>query len=318
MINIYEAVAANNRKSVVVIIGFMVFATLAVYFISQAIGVYVGYEPGGLGLAGAALIISGLISFGGYWFSDKIVLGISGARPADKSRDYLFFTVAENLAIGTGLPTPKLYVIQDTAPNAFATGRDSKHAVICATTGLLQKLDRTQLEGVIAHELSHIRHYDMRLMSIVVVLVGTVALLGDWFLRMSWYGRRSDSDRKSDQMGAIILIVGLVFAVLSPIIAQLIQLAISRRREFLADAGAISITRQPEGLISALRKISADHEPLEAANKATAHLYIINPFKSDSPQASRPEHRRGVDWFSGLFNTHPPVAERITALRRMS
>lgn len=309
MINIYEAVAANKRKSVIVIIGFIVFVTLAVYFISQAIGIYMGYEPGGLGTAGLALIISGLMSFGGYWFSDKIVLGISGARPADKRRDYQFFTVAENLAIGTGLPRPKLYIIDDTAPNAFATGRDPKHAVICATTGLLQKLSRTELEGVVAHELSHIRHYDTRLMSVVVVLVGVVALLGDWFLRMSWYGRGRD-DRKSGQLGAIILVIGLLFAILSPIIAQLIQLAISRRREFLADAGAVSITRQPDGLISALEKISADREPLEAANKATAHLYIANPFKDKGHGA--------VDWFSGLFNTHPPVSERIKTLRQMT
>lgn len=309
MINIYEAVAANKRKSFIIIVGFIVFVTVAIYFISSAMGVYFGYEPGGLGVAGIALIISGIITFVSYYFSDRIVLGISGARPADTRRDFHFYSAAENLSIGAGLPKPRLYVIEDTAPNAFATGRDPDHAVICATTGLLQKLTRSELEGVIAHELSHVRHYDTRLMSIVTVLVGMIALLADWFLRMSWHGRR-DSDRKSGQLGAIILVIGLVFAVLSPIIAQLIQLAISRRREFLADAGAVSITHQPSSLISALEKIASDHEPLEAANKATAHLYIINPFKEKGHGA--------IDWFAGLFNTHPPVSERIKILKQMA
>jgi heat shock protein HtpX len=310
MINIYEAVNANKRKSLLVIIGFVVFVTLSVYFISQAMGVYLGYVPGGLGFAGVALIVSGIISFGSDYFSDRIVLAISGARPADRKRDFQFFTVAENLALGAGLPMPKLYVIEDSAPNAFATGRDPEHAVVCATTGLLEKLTRSELEGVVAHELSHVRHYDIRLMSIVTVLVGMVALLADFFLRMSFYGRRGDDDKKSGQMGVIILMMGLVFAIVSPIIAKLIQLAVSRRREFLADAGAVLLTHQPSGLISALEKISADHEPLEAANKATAHLYIANPFK-DKGHGAR-------DWFSGLFNTHPKIEERIKALHKMA
>ncbi len=309
MINIYEAVAANKRKSLVVVIGFVLFISVAVYFISQAIGIYMGYEPGGFGIMGVALIISGLMSIGGYWFSDKIVLGISGARPADKKRDYQFYTVVENLSLATGIKMPRLYTIDDSAPNAFATGRDPDHAVICATTGLLSKLTRTELEGVIGHELSHVRNYDTRLMGVVAVLVGTVALLGDWFLRMSWWGRRRDSDRDSGQIGAIILVFGLLFAILSPIISQLIQLAISRRREFLADAGSVGITHQPDGLIQALEKISADREPLEAANKATAHLYIANPFKDKGHGA--------VGLFANLFNTHPPVEERIKALKQM-
>ena len=220
------------------------------------------------------------------------------------------------MAIGTGLLKPKLYVIEDTAPNAFATGRDPEHAVICATTGLLQKLSRTELEGVIAHELSHIRNYDIRLMSIVAVLVGTVALMADWFLRISFRGGRRD-DRDKSQLAALFLLLGLIFAILSPLIAQLIQLAISRRREFTADASAVGITRQPSGLITALEKIATDHEPLEAANKATAHLYIINPFKFDSKRAYPERSRRAVNWFSGLFNTHPPVEERIKVLQSM-
>ena len=305
MVNIHEAISANKRKSIVVMLGFVFFITVAVYFISQGMGYYLGYEPGGLGTVGLAFIVSGLMSIGSYYFSDSIVLTISGARPADKKRDFLFYTVAENLSISQGLPKPKLYIIDDSAPNAFATGRDPDHAVICATTGLLDKLTRTELEGVIAHELSHIKNYDTRLMGIVSVLVGIIALLGDWFLRLSWH---SDSDN-DNKKGGIFIIVGLVFALLSPFVAQIIQLAISRRREYFADATAISITRQPSGLISALEKISADNEPLEAANKATAHMYIANPFKGNE--------KRAVSWFSGLFNTHPPIKDRIKTLKEM-
>jgi len=310
MINIYESISANKRKSVLIVIFFILFITLAVYFISQGLAVYLGYEPGSLGLVGMALIISGLMSLGGYYFSDKIVLSISGARPADRKKDFEFYTVAENLSLASGLPKPKLYLINDSAPNAFATGRDPEHAVVCATSGLLEKLNRTELEGVIAHELTHIKNYDSRLMSVVAVLVGTVALLGDWFLRMRWFGIRRDSDREDNQLGAIMMIAGIIFAILSPIIAQLIQLSISRRREFLADAGSVSLTRQPSGLISALKKISSDTEVLEAANKATAHLYIANPFKG--------KVRSPVSTFANLFNTHPPVSERIKALEQMA
>jgi len=258
---------------------------------------------------GVALIVSGISSFVGYYFSDQIVLGISGARPADRKRDFLFYTVAENIAIGAGIPVPKLYVIADSAPNAFATGRDPAHAAVCATSGLLEKLNRTELEGVVAHEITHVRNYDTRLMSVVSVMVGLVALLGDWLLRATWFGgRRNDNDR--DSGNSIFLVLGIVFAILSPIIGQLIQLAISRRREFFADAGSVELTRQPSGLISALTKISTDREPLEVANKATAHLYISNPFKS--------KKQGSVSWFANLFNTHPPIAERIKILKGMA
>jgi heat shock protein HtpX len=309
MKNIYEVAASNKRKSWFVIIGFVVFVTFAIYIMSNAFGLYLGYRPGGLGIAGMAFIISGLMSIGSYYWSDKIVLGISGARPADPRHDREFYSVAENLSLGSGIPMPKLYIIEDTAPNAFATGRDPKHAAIAATTGLLQKLTRTELEGVIAHELSHVRNYDTRLMCIVSVLVGSVALLADFLLRASWFGG-GDRDRDKGQLGAILMVVGIVFAILSPIIAQLIQLAISRRREFMADSGAVSMTRQPGGMISALQKIAGDHEPLEVANKATAHLYFESPFKDKSKSA--------VGWFAGLFNTHPPVSERIKALQQMA
>ncbi|MGD8744293.1 MAG: M48 family metallopeptidase [Candidatus Woesebacteria bacterium] len=308
MLNIYEAIASNKRKSTFVIVFFILFVTLSVYILSQAFGVYMGYEPGGLGVAGVALIIAGILSYVSYYYSDKIVLKISSAKPARRDLHFDFFTAAENLSIAANIPKPKLYVIEDSATNAFATGRDPENAVICATTGLLSKLNRTELEGVIAHEISHIRNYDIRLMSLVSVMVGIIALLGDWFLRMSLHGRKRD--RKSGQIGTVILVVGFLFALLSPIIANLIKLAISRRREFFADASAISITRQPGGLISALKKISLDKEPLEAANKATAHLFIANPFKGKVKGA--------VSLFANLFNTHPPIEERISVLKQMA
>lgn len=307
MRNIYEVQRSNRVKSGLVVIFFSLFVIGASYVLIKALGIYTGYSPSGLGYLGVALIVSGVSTFISYYFSDQIILGISGARMADRKRDFLFYTVAQNLAIGAGIPTPKLYVINDSAPNAFATGRNPEHSAICATTGLLEKLNRTELEGVIAHEMTHVKNYDTRLMSLVSVMVGLVALLGDWFLRISWGGRRNN-DR--DSGGAIFLVLGLIFAILSPIIGQLIQLAISRRREFMADAGSVGITKQPSGLISALEKISSDIEPLEAANKATAHLYIINPFKKVGRNNS-------VSWFANLFNTHPPVAERIKALKTM-
>ncbi|MEK7497311.1 MAG: M48 family metallopeptidase [Patescibacteria group bacterium] len=309
MVNVYEAVEANKFKSTAIIVLFSIFVAVAVFFISQAFAIYQGYEPGGLGIVGIALIVSGVMSMGGYYFSDSIILGISGARPANKKKDFNFFTVSENLAIGAGIPMPKLFVIEDSAPNAFATGRDPKHAVVVATTGLLEKLTRTELEGVVAHEFSHIKNYDIRLMSIVAVLVGMIALLGDWLIRSTWYGGRRSNDNDDNKGAGIIMLIGIIFAILSPIVAQLIQLAVSRRREFLADASSVGMTRQPAGLISALKKISDDQEPLEAANKATAHLYIVNPFKEGE--------KRTVGWFAGLFNTHPPVAERLKALQKM-
>jgi len=307
MINIYEAKAKNQQKSLVVVVFFFIFVGLCIYILGRAFAIYTGYEPGGLGFVGIALVISGMMSFTGYYFSDRIILTISGAREADRKKDFNFYTIAENLSLATGLPKPKLYLIEDSAPNAFATGRDPEHAVICATTGLIEKLNRTELEGVIAHEITHIRDYDTRLMSVVSVLVGVVALLGDWFLRVSFRGRR---DKGEGNLGAIMIILGLLFAILSPLIAQLIQLAISRRREFMADAGSVEVTRQPDGLISALKKLAADYEPLEAANKATAHLYIINPFKEKG--------HGSVGIFANLFNTHPPLDERIKALEAMT
>jgi len=299
MINVYEQVDRNKRRSLVIMVIFVIFITGAVWLFSQALN----YGPG---IVGWALIISGLMSFASYWWSDKIILALSKARPADKKSDFKFFTVTENLALASQIPMPKLYVIEDSAPNAFATGRDTHHAVICATTGLIDKLNRTELEAVVAHEISHIRNYDMRLMSIVTILVGMIVLISDWFLRGSQFGGRS-RNREGNNVSAILFLIGLILALLSPLIAKLIQLALSRRREFLADASGVMLTKYPDGLMSALQKISADKEPLEVANKATAHLYIVNPFKGSLARG----------WAVNLFNTHPPVEERIKALKEM-
>jgi len=300
MINVYELQDSNKRRSSIVIAAFIVFVLVVGWGFAQLFD----YGPGAIGIA---LIFAGLMSFASYWWGDKIILTLSGARPADRKRDFQFFTVAENLAMAAQIPMPKLYVIEDSAPNAFATGRDPQHAVVCATTGLLQKLDRTELEGVVAHEISHIKNYDTRLMSIVTILVGMITLLSDWFLRGINFGR-GRREKEEGSLGAILFLLGISLALLSPLIAKLMQLALSRRREFLADASAVMLTRYPEGLARALEKIAADKEPLEVANKATAHLYIVNPLKN---------FHSGVGWFANLFNTHPPAEERIRILREM-
>lgn len=280
--------------------GFVVFVVLAGYVFGQALGY-------GNGFMWTAVLFAVISSFASFYWGDSIVLAMSGARPADRKRDFDFFTVAENLSIAAGIPKPRLYVIDDTAMNAFATGRDPGHAVVCATTGLLDRLERRELEGVIAHEFSHVKNFDTRFMAVVAVLVGTVAFLADMFMRTLWWGggRRSRDD--DNNMGSILLVVGIVLAIVSPILASIIQLAVSRNREFLADASSADLTRYPEGLARALEKLKGDKEVLEAATNATAHLYITNPFKGKNFGA----------WFSGLFNTHPPIEERIKRLRAM-
>ncbi len=300
----YQAIAANKQKSWLIMALFVAFIAGATYVMAMGLG----YS---LDMVGIALVVSGLISFGSYWFSDKIILTMSGAREATRQEFFDFYTVTENLTMGQRMPMPKLYVIEDTAMNAFATGRDPDHAVVCATTGLLARLNRSEVEAVIAHELAHIENYDMRLMSIVTVLVGLVALLADWFLRVSAWGggRRRSRDGEGGQLQMILFVVGLILALLSPLIAQLIKLAISRRREYLADASGVGMTKNPQGLINALSKISQDKEPLEAANKATAHLYFEDPLRNLG--------NNGVGMFAGLFQTHPPVSERIAALKSL-
>ncbi len=245
-----------------------------------------------------------LMSFVSYWYSDKIVLKISKAQPIKEEDNRELYHVVENLSITAGLPIPKIYLIDEPALNAFATGRDPEHAVVAVTAGLLGKLNKSELEGVLAHELSHIGNRDILLSTVVVVLVGFVALLSDFFLRsMFWKGFGGRDDRDKGQVGAIMMIIGIAMAILSPIAVTLIQLAISRRREFLADVGGALLTRYPEGLASALQKISRDPTPLKVANKATNHLWIAEPRKSS---------------IAKLFMTHPPIEERIKRLREMS
>ncbi|MBW2411103.1 MAG: zinc metalloprotease HtpX, partial [Deltaproteobacteria bacterium] len=292
----YEQITRNKWRSFFLILFFLCL----IYAISWALGQVTGWGTEGLIIAG---VIAVAMTFGSYYASDKIVLAISRARPVKKEDYPYLYNVVEGLAIAAGLPKPRCYVIDDTAPNAFASGRNPKNAVIVVTTGLLQKLDRAELEGVIAHEMSHIKNYDILVQTLAVVMVGIVALLSDWTLRTFFWGggrRRSRSRGEGSGNGAAILIVvALILAVLSPIIAQLLRLAISRKREFLADASGALLTRYPPGLASALKKLSADREPLEAANKATAHLYIVNPLKNIKGRVNK------------LFSTHPPIEERV-------
>ena len=265
----YEQIASNKRRSVLLILFFL----LIIFGLTWAFEQVTGFGKGGLVIA---ILIASFSGLAGYYASDKIVLGISKARPVTKEEYPYLYNVVEGLAIAAGVPTPRCYVIDDTAPNAFASGRNPQTSVICVTTGLLQKMNRAELEGVIGHEMSHIRYYDIRLQTLAVVMVGVVALLSDWILRSFLWGGGRRRGRDKGNAGAILIVIGLVLAVVAPIASQLIRLAISRKREFLADAGSAELTRYPAGLASALRKISDDTEPLEAANKATAHLYIVN------------------------------------------
>lgn len=248
-----------------------------------------------------AVVLSLLMNVGSYWYSDKLALSLSGARPASREEFFDLYTVAENLSITAGVPMPKIYVIQDDAPNAFATGRNPEHATIAATTGLLRMLGRSELEGVIAHELSHIRNWDILLSTVVVIIVGFISLLSDFFLRTSHSIRGSDDSRGN----ALFILVGFALAILTPIAGMCIQLAISRKREFLADASGALLTRYPEGLARALEKISSYSQPMKRVNKATAHLFISSPLGGVEKKAG---------FLGKLFMTHPPVSERISAL----
>jgi len=267
------------------------------------VGWFFSYYLDAQGILFIAVAFALTMNVGSYWFSDKIALSMNGARPVTRKTHFDLWNITENLSIAAGLPMPKLYVIEDAAPNAFATGRDEKHAVVAVSTGLLNMLEKSELEGVIAHELSHIKNKDMLVMTVTVVLLGFITILADIFIRMTLYGGfRGNNDSKA---GLVIGLVGIVFAILAPITAQLIHLAISRKREFLADASAGLMTRYPEGLASALEKIGAYKQPMKRANNATAHLFISNPFGSA---------KRGKR-LSKLFSTHPPMEDRVNALR---
>ncbi|MDP2655007.1 MAG: M48 family metalloprotease [bacterium] len=293
--NLYEQRSSNVRRTWMLILGFLVVVI--------AFGYAISWYYGNPFILYVAIFIAVATNFYAYWQSDKLVLSMSHARPATREEFFDLYTVTENLAITAGLPKPKLYVIDDPAPNAFATGRDENHAVVCATTGLLSILTRPELEGVIAHELSHIKNRDILLMTIAVVLAGFVAIIADIFLRVSFHGGgRSDSR----QGGAVMMILMVAGIILAPLAAKLIQFAVSRRREFLADASGALLTRYPEGLASALEKISSYNMPMLHASHATAHLFIDEPFgKSEVGKMA---------WIGRLFSTHPSVDDRIAAL----
>jgi len=295
MATLYNQADRNTRLTWIYITGFLIFVILVGYVFAGAMDnstiLYI------------AVIFSVLMSLGSYWWSDKIVLAMSGAKEVDHENNRQIYRLVENLCITAGLPVPKIYIIQDSAPNAFATGRDPQHGVICLTTGIIEKLEKTELEGVIAHEISHIGNRDILLSTVVVILVGFITLLADWFRHWVWFGGRGRDNEGGGQLRLILMIAAIILSILAPIAAILMQLAISRKREFLADADGALLTRYPEGLAKALEKISSDREPLEAANRATAHLFIVNPFKGKK--------------VSSLFMTHPPIEERVAALRGM-
>ncbi|MDF1542645.1 MAG: zinc metalloprotease HtpX [Anaerosomatales bacterium] len=296
----YDQITTNKFKSAAMI-GVFVLLVLA---IGWAFGYATDWGPAGLVLA---LIVSFAMAWGSYWYSDRIVLSMSKARPVDRDSEPYLVNVIEGLSIAAGLPVPKAYVIDDPAPNAFATGRNPDNAAIAVTRGLMEKLDRLELEGVVAHELAHVKNYDTLVQTLTAVLAGTVVLLSDWMIRSFFWGsaRRRSSNEGGGQAQAIFMLIGIVLAVLAPLFAALIQMAISRKREYLADANGALLTRYPPGLASALRKIAGDHEKLTVANKATEALYIYNPLR---------DYGGGLN---ALFNTHPPIDERIKRLEAM-
>ncbi|MDP9477512.1 MAG: M48 family metallopeptidase [Actinomycetota bacterium] len=298
--NFRERIARNRRNSLLLIAGFLAFVAVFGYIIGFA---WIGDPAGalfGLGLAFVVGVVSGLLS---YFAGDRMVLAASRAKEITHDDAPVLFNVVEEMAIASGLPMPKIYIVNDTAPNAFATGRDPEHASVAVTRGLLEKLDRDELQGVIAHEMAHVGNFDIRYAMLVGILVGTTVLISDFFLRGLWFGggRREGGN----QLQIIMILVALVLAILAPLFARLLQLSISRQREYLADATAVRLTRNPKGLADALAKISGDRQVLEAANRATAHLYIVNPIKKFEKRSR------------GLFSTHPPIEERIKVLRQM-
>ncbi len=302
MSTLYTHSDSNRRKTWFLLSGFFIFIIL--------VGLLFSYSMDSPIMLIIAVVVASISSFVSYWWSDKIVLSMSSAKLVKREENKELYRLVENLCITAGLPLPKIYIINDTAPNAFATGRDPEHAVVAVTKGLLQKLERSELEGVIAHELSHIGNRDILLATIVTVLVGVVVLLADWFRRWTFWGGSRRNNKVDGRLQLIILVVAIVFSILAPIFAYMMQFTISRKREFMADADGALLTRYPEGLARALEKISGDAEKLEVANRATAHMYIASPFKKDAVGKKR-------GFFAKAFMTHPPVEERLAALRGM-
>lgn len=297
----YTQIDQNKANTRILMYLFIFFFTMIGYVFGL---VWLGNDEGAIGLMGILGIAAMFYAFISYYAAGSIALSITGATKIKKEDNPTLYRTVENLAIAAGIPTPDIYLIDDTALNAFATGRDPKHASVAITSGLLTQLEKPELEGVMAHELSHIQNFDIRLQSVTVALIGLIALISDIFLRSMFYGNRRSSNKKG---GGALVIVGIVLAILSPIIAKLMHLAISRQREYLADASGALLTRYPEGLARALEKIKADKEPLEAANKATAHMYIENPLRNEE----------GMKWMNSLFATHPNIDDRIARLRGM-
>ncbi|MBV9952527.1 MAG: zinc metalloprotease HtpX [Acidimicrobiia bacterium] len=301
----YDQVSQNKRRSILLIAGFVVLVAAVAWAVTQLFAL----GPAGLVIA---LVIATATAFASYWKSDSVALAMSRAKPADPTTYARLHNLVEGLCIASGLPKPRVYVIDDIAPNAFATGRDPKHAAIAVTTGLLEKMNRVELEGVVAHELSHIKNYDILVSTLAVTMVGIIALVSDFAIRFMWWGggRRNDNDRDGSGAGAIIAVVGFALLILSPLIAKIMQLAISRRREALADFSGVEMTRYPPGLISALEKLQADQTVVHSGSKATAHLWIEQPI-------ARNEEEGRMSRFNRLFDTHPPLEERIAALREL-
>jgi len=294
---LYTHADSNIRKTWIYLTGFLVFIILIAWVVSYFLESYL--------VLYIAVVYSVIASFSSYWYSDKIVLALTGAKLIEKKDNPELYRLVENLSITAGLPAPKIYILQEAQPNAFATGRNPKHGVIAVTTGLLQRLERVELEGVIAHELAHIGNKDTLLQTLIVVLTGIIIIMTDFFFRIAfWGGRRNSRDNKA---GTIMFFVALALAILAPLLAMLIKMAISRKREFLADASGSLLTRYPEGLAKALEKISKDPNPMRVANNSTAHLFISSPFRG----------KQKGSWLTKLFMTHPPIQERLNALRDM-
>jgi heat shock protein HtpX len=303
----YEQISANKRRTVLLIAVFVVI----VVGIGWAFDVLLGYGAPGLVIA---LVFAAGAAFVSWWKSDRLALAVSRARPADPVTQARLHNVVEGLAIAAGIPKPAVFIVDDPAPNAFATGRNPQHSSIAVTTGLLEKMDRAELEGVIGHELSHIRNYDILVSTIAVSLVGTAVLLSEWGLRFLWFGggrRHRDENAGGGPFGLVLAIGGILLLVLAPILAQVMQRAISRRRELLADVSAVELTRYPPGLISALEKLRDDSAVVRSATRATAHMWIEQPTEQARDQDK-------MAWLNRLFNTHPPMEERIVALKRLT
>jgi heat shock protein HtpX len=300
----YELIASNKRRSILLIAGFVGVLTL----VGMAFGLLVGYGWQGTVIA---LVFSGALAFASYWKADAVALAVSRAHPADPAQYPRLYNLVEGLTIASGLPMPRIYIVDDPAPNAFATGRNPRHAAIAVTTGLLEKMNRVELEGVLAHELSHVKNYDILVSTIAVTLVGAVALLSDIAFRtMYWNGGRVARAGDRENNNNPLAIFGLLFVMLAPLVAWAMQAAISRRRESLADASAVQMTRYPPGLVSALEKLLADTTVTHSASKATAHLWIEQPMSGVGD-------RGRFGGFNRLFDTHPPLEERIAALREL-